>query len=550
MRLDRRFTGIIVCFLLFAAALGVRLVWLQLLQHDELATIADRQKVRTAELLQYPRGAILDRHGSAITNGEQAAALLIIPALVDDAATLAEAAGAIIGVQPELLARKIAGTDSDGTELRYTPFVAKTPLSGSEVTAVAALEANGVFLTSQVSRYQSDLPALHIVGTVARAEGDAQAGGTLSGTSGLEYAYEEVLHGGGGQTLGVIVDQHDRAVNGGQYLIFDEPPSSGGVVQTTLDLEIQRAVEDALGERSGAAVVLDAQSGDVLALASGPKFDPYYLSPPEGDDAYVNKALSAYAAASMFKVFLSAVSIESGIVAQSTPFFCNGAYTLPDGTAVRCWHEPGHGALTFDDAIAHSCNPVFISLALKLGKDRIEQAFAAWELDRDDLIGYPLSTRSALTIDGGGENAVANVALGEQGVRLTVLNVAKMLNVIASGGRLLRPRLVTTVTDGGELPAATYPAALPLRVIAPETAAKVTTMMTKTFTQGTGRSLGLSSLDVAGKTGTSETGNVWIGGFLPAAQPRYTIAILIEGGKSGVTDAGPVFKKLCAYLST
>lgn len=559
MKKSKRFIFMVVFFSVMGAALLGRLAWLQLIEGPELAALGDSQKLRKVELQQYPRGAILDRNGVEITNSEEAPSLLIFPSLVKEPEAVAGAVGDIIGIDGDNLLKKIAGTNKEGTSIRYTPFVAKTGLTGEEIASLDELNDEGLFVLGQIGRYHPDLPALHLIGSLGTVSAEDVATekyderyevGDTVGVSGLEYRYESILHGGGGQSMGIVVDDRNRAVFGGEYLIFDEPEENSGYITTTIDLDLQRAMEDALGEQTGAAVVLDVESGDVLALASSPKYDPYYITPPPTEDAYVNRALSAYPAASLFKVFLASVALEEGIVQPESMFYCNGAYTLSNGATISCWNERGHGLIVFDDAIAKSCNPVFIHVAQALGREKIEKAFAKWELGNDDLIGYALSDMSGLKIEGSGEAVLGNIALGEQGVMTTPLNLAKMISCVASGGMLRSPRLVKDAYDGEGVMEKSNPASLAVRVLDKTVAKRVQSMMAKTFLDGgTGYALGLSGLDVAGKTGTSETGNVWFGGFFPVENPRYVIVVLIEGGKSGVSDAGPVFKKICAFLN-
>jgi cell division protein FtsI/penicillin-binding protein 2 len=266
------------------------------------------------------------------------------------------------------------------------------------------------------------------------------------------------------------------------------------------------------------------------------------------DDVYINKALSAFPPASLFKIFVSAVALEENIVAGETAFYCGGSYSLSTGRSVGCWKEDGHGLLTFDETLAQSCNPVYVQMTLSLGMEKLRDAFDKWELDRDLLLGYPLDDHSSLNVSTENDATLANVGLGESGVMMTPLNVAKMFNVIASDGMLYTPRVVTEVYDKSGNVTSRFERAMPLRVVSKDTAEIVTDMMAETYRTGTAKNLRLDSFKLAGKTGTSETGNVWIGGFFPYDKPRFTVVVLVTDGTSGVGDAGPVMRKLCAYL--
>lgn len=548
---------IIVIFFIVAAAVGVaRLVWLQLICHDTLAAKADAQEITTVELEEEPRGAIYDRNNVAITADAETLALLVVPALVNDVPATTAKLSEKLGLTASLLTAKIEGKSTAGKAVRKTPFIAKTDLTAAEAETAGNLGLTGVYVVSRQGRYYRDYPALHLVGALGKATADNVAAGSgvktgdTVGISGLENIYNNVLANNGGKKIGFLVDENNKVIYDNAYFVMKDSDTKAGSLYLTVDLDIQRAAEAALGDTSGAVVVMDSESGDILALASSPKYDPYQTTANQSDDVYVNKALSAYPPASLFKIFLTAVSLEEGVVQPESSFFCDGGYTLSNGDTISCWKKEGHGFLTFEDALANSCNPVFIRTALTLGKDRLEKAFALWELDQDYLLGYPLNDLSSLLLESGSEADIANAALGEKGVMMTPLNIAKMINVIAAGGVLYTPRIVTKALDSTGDKVSSYDTALPVRVVSEDTAATVKGMMEKTFESGTAASLNLQEFKIAGKTGTSETGNVWIGGFFPYDDPKYTVVILVTGGTSGAHDGGPIMKKLCAYLET
>lgn len=553
--MEKRIRLIVILFIVFAAAMVLRLFYLQLYCHETLSAKADTQEISTVELAEEPRGTIYDRNGNAITADTETLSLLIVPALVDDTSKTVNLLGANLDFSATLLKDKIVGKSESGETVRKTPFVAKTDLTAKEAETVESLSLNGVYVVSRQGRYDRDYPALHLLGALGvRGEGaqektaaTGEAGDTV-GISGLEKIYDGVLNNNGGKKIGFLVDEHNKVIESGSYFLIEDSESSAGALYLTLDLDIQRAAEAAIGDHEGAVVVMDAKNGDILALASSPKYDPYQMTENASDDVYVNKALSAYPPASLFKVFLAATALDEGIVQPETTFFCNGSYTLSNGQTISCWKEEGHGFLTFEDALSLSCNPVFVRTAISLGKDRMEESFERWELDKDYLLGYPLNDLSGLDLGAGGEADLANAALGEKGVMMTPVNVAKMINVIASGGLLYTPRIVEKAVDEDGNTVSSYDTALAVRVISAETAATVNGMMVKTFENGTARSLNLEEFKIAGKTGTSETGNVWIGGFFPYDDPQYTVVILVANGSSGVGDGGPIMKKICAYL--
>lgn len=551
-------TFIFFFFFCFGFFLLGRLIFLQIADHQSMAALSDAQQVKKIEMTETPRGSVVDRNGIAITNDTESPALLVFPTLVEDVDDTAEALAKIVDVNESTLKRKIAGKNQEGEIVRYTPFWVKSNLSQEEISAVKKRNAKGVFVLGQKTRYYEDMPMVHLLGQLATVSEEDRVSkkvddtydvGDIIGVSGLESVYEDVLRGYGGTGFGIVVDEKNRVVDENEYYVYEKEEKNGGSVSLTIDLTLQRVVEAAFGTAEGACVILDAKNGDVLAMGSFPKFDPTHMQTAE-NGSEVNKALKPYPPASLFKIFDAAMVLENHQIQKEMPFFCDGSVTLNNGRVVNCWKKEGHGAMIFADALAYSCNPVFVKVGEILGAKNMVKGFHRWELDDDTLLGYPLKNSSALDLGGKTEGKIANAVLGEDGVMMTPLNLAKMVNVIASKGYVMTPRLVTDVkNEKGEV-MKSFPSSLKKRVLSSATAETVTEMMRRTFLTGTGASLKLKSMDIAGKTGSSETGNVWIGGIFPAKAPRYTIVILVENGSSGVGSAGPILKKICGYLQS
>ena len=495
-------------FIVFALVFVGRLVYLQVFCHDALAAKADAQEFHTVELEESPRGRITDRNGISVTADTETASLLIVPSLIGDVKKTTGILENELGLSSERLVSKIYGETED---IRREPFIAKTDLTAKEAERMEQLSLGGVYVISRQGRYYRDFPMQHLLGAL----GEDENSGETAGLSGLERIYDDVLSAGSSGKIRFLVDERSRMIDPGEYYLTEKETDPAGEVSLTVDLGIQRAAEAALDGHSGAVVVLDSKNADVLAMASAPEYDPYQVTDLLSSDAYVNKALSSYPPASLFKIFISAVAVEENLAAPETMFFCDGAYRMENGSIVSCWEEEGHGFLTFNDALSLSCNPVFVKMTLEIGKERLNEAFSRWELDEDRLLGYPLNELSSVEFSGGTDADLANIGLGENGVKLTPLNVAKMINVIAADGLMYTPRVVTEVLDREGNTVKKFDEALAVRVLSSSTAKTVTDMMAKTFEIGTAQKLHLESFHIAGKTGTSETGNVWIGGFFP-----------------------------------
>lgn len=528
-------------FIFFGFVVLMRMFYLQIFCHDELVEKANAQEFYTVQMSEPIRGDILDRNKVSIASYHPVHSLLIVPMLIDDPNSFVKKMSEISDLSEEELLKKIIGEKDGGEIIRKQPFIAKGDLSEKEMEAFENTGESGVYIISRKDRYYRDLPAQHLVGALGKND-DVSVG-----ISGLENIYDSILSRGSDRKISFLIDEKNHLIAPDEYK-GEEIKDTSGHLELTVDLDIQRAAETALGDLSGAVVVLDSKTSDILALVSSPKYDPHFVTKLKSSDAFVNKTLQSYPPASLFKIFIAAVALEEGIAAKESAFYCDGSFKMEDGSVVSCWKKDGHGFLTFEDSLAFSCNPVYVNLALDLGKERLKVAFSQWELDKDLLLGYPLNELSSLNIAGHSSLSLANVGLGESGVFLTPINVAKMVNVIATGGYVVSPRMVTTSYDANGKLSEKFTSSEPKRVISKGTADILRNMMVKTFQTGTGKNLNLDGFDIAGKTGSSETGNVWIGGFFPYDDPRYTVVVLVTGAESGASDAGPVMKKICGYL--
>lgn len=538
----KRIILISIGFIIFGAAVLIRMFYLQIICYDEFLEKANAQEFYTVQLRESVRGNILDCNNISITADNPVDVLLIVPILVDDPELLVKKMIEISDFSEEKLLDKIIGEKENGETVRKQPFIAKSDLSKKEAEAFENMGENGIYVILRNERYYRDLPAQHLIGALGMKEN------TTVGLSGLEYIYDPILSSGEDRKTDLLVDEKNRLIVPNEYADNKVTESLAGHLELTIDINIQRAAESALGDLSGAVVIMNSKTSDVLALVSSPKYDPYFVTDLKSEDAFMNKTLQSYPPASLLKIFVAAVALEEGIVAKESAFYCDGSFRVDDKSIVSCWDKDGHGILTFEDSLSLSCNPVYAKLAIAIGKERFSKAFSEWELDKDRLLGYPMNLLSSLNIVGNSSLSLTNAGLGESGVFLTPINVAKMINVVATGGYVSSPRIVRASYDENGILSEKFIPTAPKRIISQSTANILTDMMVKTFQTGTGKNLNLDTFDLAGKTGSSETGNVWVGGFFPYDDPQYTVVVLITGAESGAADGGPVMKKICGYL--
>lgn len=519
-------------FLLIFLALAARLAWLDLVRTQSLTVMAGAQRSKKIDYYQYNRGDFFDCLGRRLT-GIESICLTLFPGMIKDEEKLAqELAGVLEMPQTAVLARIQSNLKQSGL-----PFILKTNLSQEEADALKEKQIPGVFLLPLAARYGPNLPAVHLLGFAS-----IESGGVYKGRSGLEKQYDQLLAGRISPQAIALVDDKGRQIPGFGFSLL--PPSEdkedlSANIYLTLNLDYQEILEQCLAPYSGAAVLLDANNGDILALASSPKIDPYLLEVPREGDAYINKAFALYPPASTFKLLLALADLETGNQAPDD-FFCEGSLLLPGGRRLNCWDKKGHGQEDLKWALANSCNPYFANLSLLLGGATIRRYFNLCGLDKQTVTGYTLPQGDYLNFNDRVDGDIVNVAVGENGVQLSPLLVAQLYAIVANGGKRVFPRLLLYLEDkNGRVE---YPVRTPERVIKEETAAYLREALRLAVTGGTGHNLQDMSIESSGKTGTSQHKGVWFAGFSPAETPRFVLVVYIENGGAGGREAAAVFR--------
>lgn len=402
-------------------------------------------------------------------------------------------------------------------------------------------------LTSNV-RYAQDSPASSVIGYVSDGEG----------VMGLEKVYNDQLKAAEDLSVSARSDALRNFIPGGGFEVAGQTVGSN-MLKTTLDLKATRICQQALDDAGvkGAAVLLDVNSFDVLAMASSPDFDQNnvaeYLDSPDGN--LNNRCLQAYDLGSIFKIVVSAAALESGAVELDDKFYCNG-YIEVSGKRFDCHKAGGHGEVTFEEAFMYSCNPVFIDIGNKTGYTNILEMAKRFGVGEKLL--HPLEfDQSAGTLPD--ENNyymadLANLSIGQGSLSSTVLQGCVFSAVIANGGTRKAVNLADSIIDNVGQVRENLRVESETQVIAPEIAQKIFDMMVKTNISGTGTPGNLDEYGGSGgKTGSAETGwyvdgerqqHGWYSGFFPVDNPQYALCVLVENGKSGGESAGPIFKEI------
>lgn len=376
------------------------------------------------------------------------------------------------------------------------------------------------------------------------------------GREGLEQIFDKELRG----TPGLLQITFDAEGNKSSERIARQPVPGYNVV-TTLDLAVQQAAEDALdkGCKRGAIASIDPNSGEILALASKPSFNPNDFVPavrPSVFQAYSkdpsNPLLprsfrSAYPPGSTFKTFVGFAGLESGRITEEERFACPTSFAVGNHV-FRNWKKVDAGRLNFKEALTQSCNTWFYQAGLKIGSEPIIDFSKRLGLGR--RTGIPLRAEAAgnipdddymmrvhkRTIKGGD---IANMAIGQGDILISPLQMAQAMAVLANGGKVHQPRLVLQVQNIGNEVIAAYPDRVRDEIpVAPAVREELRRALVAVTSdgQGTAHRAKVKGIDVAGKTGTAQWGPkdrqriaAWFAGFLPADAPRYAFAAVYEG---------------------
>lgn len=549
-------------FLVVFMLLGAILFYQQIIRGEDLTRQAVAMRSREIELKEFPRGTILDRNHRPLTEVSNTYAVYCLPQETRRKMNNSSGSKAVINLDNDHIAERLTselcncidGLNRDrlNEQLKKalnnrTSFVRITSnISESEIICLQQQEIPGVVIAPMTRRYNEQGLAAHIIGYVNGPQGE-------EGVAGIEKVYNNVLKNSASrQSLVTVVDARGMPIHGLQYKLSREQGQRGAVV-LTIDKTVQQIVETVLDKQkiSGAAVVLSIPEQQVIAMASCPNFNPYYLNIEDQSSSLLNRALNPYHPGSLFKLVVTAAALEKNAVQLDDKFLCVGKFSFTPELSIACWKEEGHGKISFAQAFALSCNPVFIKVALDVGRSNIMQYVYNFHLTDNILNGYGKYNGSPIEINPG-RAGLANAALGQQGVMLSPLQLTSLVATIASDGKYQTPSIVRYYFDR-EGRQQNIKTSVPQQVIMPATAEKIRGLMELTVLEGTGKTAHSDKVMVAGKTATSQTGryvegkevlNTWFAGYFPAENPRYAIVILVEEGRSGAASAAPIFKEI------
>ncbi|MFN3467050.1 MAG: peptidoglycan D,D-transpeptidase FtsI family protein, partial [Candidatus Brocadiales bacterium] len=417
-------------------------------------------------------------------------------------------------------------------EFSYHPVAKNIPIEKVAELEVRLEQYPGVSLAARPKRYYPNGgSACHLLGYLGKlSEGEWQkikllrtessdsklglyynalSKDTLVGRGGLEAQYDAELHGRPGKRIEEIVLKTLKV----DKVMFDMPPRAGHDLFLTLDLDVQRLAESALGalgDKNGSIVVMEAQTGEIIAMASHPGFDPntfnqdYTGLASDPRNPILNRPLQAVLPpGSIFKPVTALAALAEGEITPATQFYCGGKLVVGDRTC-RC--TSSHYQIGLEEAIEHSCNIYFYEVAKRLDASNLEGKARAFGLGGKTGVDLPFEG-AGLVPQARSLGERLNLSIGQGELLATPLQMTRMMAAIANGGRLVRPHLLKReVSLEEDMQWEEISRKESLVTIPPEHLRVLRNALRKVVVSGTARGKGLDILEVAGKTGTSQTG--------------------------------------------
>jgi penicillin-binding protein 2 len=554
------------------AVVTVGLARLQIVQHEELKRLSNENRVRV-EVLRAPRGTIYDRNGVLLADSAPSFNIVFRPFPTESTARVQEVrnplwvsrVGSLLQTDTAEVRRAVELATKSGKSavlIRNAPFELwagveelREELPGIEVQP------------EPLRRYLHGTMAAHLLGYAGQINDqelekrpDYQRG-DLIGRTGVERSFEDSLRGEDGAEF-VVVDAAGRRVS--RY--GKEPqrrPKAGHDLTLTLDIRVQRALEDVMSDvPRGAAVAIDPRDGGILGMVSRPAYDPNEFSvgltrdrwrelSSGGAHPLMNRAIQGrYPPGSTYKIVTMLSALSAGLAEPETRLQpCPGHYMF-GGRSFGCWKREGHGSLDFIGALQHSCDVYFYQIGPRLGLERLEATSRAFGLGKTTGIDLPQEAGGLVPSQkfydrrlGKGvrlKGTMLNLAIGQGELLVTPIQLALLLAETSTHGKQIHPHVVRAVEGRPYAPAT---AEAPVIQARPESWNAVNQALELVVEAGTATSSRVPGVRVAGKTGTAQNphgeDHALYACYAPADNPQIALAFVIENGGHGGSAAAP-----------
>lgn len=598
--IESRFFAASIVIVIAALILWLRLWQLQIYRGDYYRRISENNRVRKIDV-PAPRGILYDAWGKIILGNTATSELIVVPQYMKNQEKTFDVLARLLHQPGDLFKRKYKRAKS------LPKFMPITMMRNLSLHEVSIIESNRLFLPgvevrTTARREYNTGTSPHTLGHLgelspsameefnAKNKNNPYSIGDLVGRSGLEARLEQYLRGQHGYTL-IQVDAFGRASNPTEHE-WDLPLEAakpGSNVQLTIDLELQETVSKAFSGKNGAVVVMDPNTGGILALTSLPSWDPYMyqrgLSPEEFRamtldplHPFMDKTTSGeFAPGSTYKALVALAALQDGIITPNRSYICNGSFSL-GSQAFGCWKKGGHGTVSLHRALMQSCDVYFYHVGIELGVDRIAKYARDFGLgsklgleinmERPGLVPtqeWKKATHKELWAAG----ETPSVAIGQGYNLMTPLQLAALYSAIATRGKVWKPYIVKRIST---------PAGITLDERTPTLVRTIDSVSLENFElvrsgleavvmddEGTGKNARVPGVRVAGKTGSVQVVNLkknknqsdvsilWkehalFASFAPVENPEVVVVIISEhddkggGGASAAPVAGQILR--------
>ena len=536
---EKRIRIIQLVILVWVLAIGWKLVQLQVSEHVSLLARAERQQQASIDLSPV-RGIIYDRNSNELARSVEAKSLYASPAEITDPEGVASKLSKLLDLDREALHKRLTSS--------LVLAVVKRKLNEKEVAQVEALKIPGLRFVNEMKRYYvSGRTASHVIGFVDIDE---------RGQGGLELSYDKLVRGQAGR-LSLDVDALKKS-----YDHSIEEPVPGANIYLTIDTLIQHYAEKALADcirttraRGGTIVIMKPVTGEILALANFPTFDPNNVSDTSDLQRHNRAIETSFEPGSIFKMITYSAALEERLIRPDTRIDCGGGQIR---IADRVVHDHPYGVLTAAQALAKSSNVAAIKIGMKLGNERFARYIEQFGFGRRTGIELPGEARGLYKpASEWGPTTIGSIPMGHE-IGVTAVQAAAAYACIANGGQYVKPHLVNRITSSsGETLEEHQPENR--RVVSEDTAATIRQMLEGVVMQGTGKAARMGGYRAAGKTGTaqkidpvtkrySQTKYIAsFAGFAPVDNPEIVCIVSIDepiGAHQGGSVAAPVFARV------
>lgn len=547
LSMKKRITFIFIVSALLLGLLVVRVAWIQFVRGDELQAKAIDSRLRNIDI-KAKRGIIYDRNGSPLAISVSAESVYAVPSQVRRSQRvdeIAEALAQVLELDQEEIKNKL------NKKVAFEWIKRRVP--DEKIQELKKLNLPGINFVEENQRYYpKGTLAAHILGF---------AGIDNQGLSGIELAYDKELRGISGKIM-IEYDAAGREIPNAMHHYI--PPTDGHSLYLTIDETIQYIVEREIDQvmkvkqaKRAAILVMDVKTGEILALANRPVFDPNnYADYDQG--TWRNFAISdAYEPGSTFKPVVAAAAMEEKMVKSDDRFYDPG-YIKVGKETIKCWTRNPHGSQSFVEGIQNSCNPVFVTVGLRLGLDNMYKYISGFGFGAKTGIDLPGEATGILVPrNRAKEIDLATMSIGQANA-VTPIQLVRAISAIANDGWLMKPQIVKEIRDSeNNLIKKIEPE--PVRqVISQKTSQDLRAILETVVSEGTGSKAYIEGYKVAGKTGTAQkilpgggySTSEYIAsfiGFAPADNPRIAALVIVDSPQGvyyGGQVAGPVFRNV------